>query len=272
MTTFQEPRFGDFGQPTAPQQPRRTSIAAIMSLVLGILALVVCCLPGVSPVLGGLGLVFAILAFMFIGSAQGRLGGRGIAVGGMVCSIVGILFGVMVLIGVTSFVNSLGQYGKFVEIAQSEDQSGMTALLSPGTAQTITPEEIAAFKTATLDAVGKYQKTAPGMLAFTKGVMKLGQMGNQIPPQYVGKPGQSSMIPVPAAFEKGGAMLLVILDPKGKGATTPYGSIDNIAVVPDGGTAIWLIDPAAGSPGPMSFPAPAPTPATVPPATAPDTP
>jgi hypothetical protein len=85
-----------------------------------------------------------------------------------------------------------------VEVAQSDDQSGMTALLSPGTAQTLTPEELAAFKTSTLDALGKYQRVSPGMLAFGKGAMKMAGMSTQIPQQYMGRPGSSSVFPMPA--------------------------------------------------------------------------
>lgn len=262
MTTFQEPRFGDFGQPQPA--PRRTSIAAIMSLILGILALVTCCIPVAGPVLGGLGLVFAIAAFILVGGSQGRLGGRGLAVGGMVCAIIGIIGGVFVLVGMNIFVKGLGQYGNFVKIAQSDDPSGMTAQLSPAAAQALTPEDIAAFKAQTLDHLGAYQSTAPGLMGFVKGVTKMGQVAPQIPPPYMqSRPGQSSMIPVNAEFEKGGALILLVLDPQGSGPTTQFGAIDNIGVAPDGGgTIIWLLPPPGAAP--VSPPTPAPPPAAPP--------
>lgn len=73
---------GAGGQPAAPA---KTSGLAIVSLVLGILGF---CTFGLA---GLVGLVLALVALSQISKSQGRLGGRGLAIGGLCASIVSLL-------------------------------------------------------------------------------------------------------------------------------------------------------------------------------------
>lgn len=77
--------MADFGAPNnlAPE-PERTSILAILSLVTSL----ICCVPGLSI----LGVFLGIGSMVAIGGSNGRVGGKGLA-------IAGILLGVLVTIG-----------------------------------------------------------------------------------------------------------------------------------------------------------------------------
>ncbi|MCH8165764.1 MAG: DUF4190 domain-containing protein [Planctomycetes bacterium] len=70
--------------------PTKTSVMAIASLVLGVLGF---CTGG----LGGLiGVILGILALVSINKSAGRLGGQGLAIGGIVVSGVGLIAGLIV--------------------------------------------------------------------------------------------------------------------------------------------------------------------------------
>ena len=63
-----------------PQKATGTSGKAIASLVLGLLSIVGMCLTGIP------GLIFGILGLSEIGKSNGRLGGKGLAIAGIVLS------------------------------------------------------------------------------------------------------------------------------------------------------------------------------------------
>ncbi|MGM9986974.1 MAG: DUF4190 domain-containing protein [Bacillaceae bacterium] len=76
----------------------RTNNKAVIGLVLGILSILI---PGIGGVLSIIGIVVSIIATKEIKRTNEN--GRGLAVAGLICSIVGILIQVLVLIGFTAF-------------------------------------------------------------------------------------------------------------------------------------------------------------------------
>ena len=98
--------------PAAPQN----EMLAQVSLGTGIAALVMnCCCGWFSPLLGIAALVTGFLAIKKINESNGLLGGKTLAIAGMVCGGLGIvLFGVMMAIGVSGAVfQELQKSGKF---------------------------------------------------------------------------------------------------------------------------------------------------------------
>ena len=73
---------------------QRTSGFAITSLVLGILGIM--CL----PILGGLGLIFGILGLREIARAEPSVGGRGLAISGIVLGSIGTLLTMLLVVGI----------------------------------------------------------------------------------------------------------------------------------------------------------------------------
>lgn len=81
-----------------PNVPEKKGLA-IVSMVLGILAVVTSCFPFVSVVLG---LVALILGIMVIAK---KTGGKGMAIAGIVTGAIGLLFGIYMTISYMVFFN-----------------------------------------------------------------------------------------------------------------------------------------------------------------------
>lgn len=71
-------------------EKKSTDVLAIISLVMGILSLLCCCM--------GFGIIFGIAGIVLAGISIANRGAKGIAVGGLVTSIIGAVFSVIVII------------------------------------------------------------------------------------------------------------------------------------------------------------------------------
>lgn len=230
------------GEAQAMQAPQRTSVAAILSLVAGILGLVVCCVPFVGPVFAVLGLLCAVFAFLAIGRSEGRLGGRGLAVGGLACSLVAMLLGIVVVVGMAQISSMFGKYGDAITHVQADDMTALNEVLATTAGQKVTPEGIAAFKDESIGSLGKFKRVKPGMWAWFESFGMLGGVATGIPPQYQG--GGQTLIPLQGEFDKGNGLILVLINQTEQSPTAPIGKIENIGVAPTGGPITWLIDPS----------------------------
>lgn len=74
---------------------RRTNSLALWGMIFGILALFCCCF---RIVFGTLGLIFSLIALSQISERPDLYEGRGMAIAGVVLSVVGLLLGVLLLI------------------------------------------------------------------------------------------------------------------------------------------------------------------------------
>lgn len=79
------------GQTPAPQ-PQGSKGKAIASLVLGIVSVAACCIPAVPFICAVVGLILGGL------SLKNKEPGRGMAIGGLVLSIIGVVWGILYLI------------------------------------------------------------------------------------------------------------------------------------------------------------------------------
>jgi hypothetical protein len=87
----------------------KTSAAAVFSLVFGLTSLFTALLALLAPLAVVFGLIGLVLGFVGISKArQVDVTGKGVAIGGLVLSLIGLLLGVALLIGVTVFINSGG--------------------------------------------------------------------------------------------------------------------------------------------------------------------
>ena len=81
-----------------PVQNKPISALAVTSLVLGILSLTLCCCIGWLP-----GIIGAILGIVAIAKDQG---GKGLAVGGVITSVLGLIIGILLTVYSVAIVNS----------------------------------------------------------------------------------------------------------------------------------------------------------------------
>jgi len=89
----QPPYLDPYRTPFAPPPPPKADGRATTSMILGIIATALCCLPAVGLVCGIIAIVlFAKFTGDYNASGQ-RLGGRGMAIAGLVTGIVGTAFG-----------------------------------------------------------------------------------------------------------------------------------------------------------------------------------
>lgn len=99
----------------APPQndgPKKANGMQIASLVLGILGIPGCCCYGVVGLLCGIiGLILAL-----VGNKQNK--GSGVGIGGLVCSIIAILFGILATAYYAMIMMGLMGSGPFAELIQ----------------------------------------------------------------------------------------------------------------------------------------------------------
>ena len=113
---------------TRPARPAKTSAAAAFALVFGVSALF-CALTGLlSPVALVLGIIGIVLAVVGLKMAK-RPGvtGRGVAIGGLVTALLGVVLGGVVLAGLAAVVNDQSQLDRiqrYIDDARTNLPSG----------------------------------------------------------------------------------------------------------------------------------------------------
>lgn len=89
---YKEPQYG-FSPPTQQYEPPKTNGKSITALVLGILAIV---LPYIGFLIGIIAIIFASISLKEIKKRQEQ--GRGMAIAGLVCGIVGTALYAIILL------------------------------------------------------------------------------------------------------------------------------------------------------------------------------
>lgn len=218
---------GDVGIYT---EPERTSIAAVLSLICSL----ICCLPAV-PLLG---IVLGALALIGIGRSRGRVGGKGLAVAGIV---LGVLFtvaqvgiGLGMKFGFDEWIKMHAPIGQvFTDIQNDQFDAARTAL--GGDFAAATDDELAAFRDAYLAEAG----------AFVSPPQTIGEifgMFEQIGPAFQSVQGRPNFIPAFMNFDSGPVLVGFDNDPfeqangqsNGQGIFSKLYVADLIVVMPNG--------------------------------------
>lgn len=241
----ENPYAGDFAdEPGVYDEPPRTSALAVSSLVLSL----ICCLP-VLPLLGaGLG----VGALIGIGGSRGRVGGRGMA-------IAGIIIGVLVTIAqVAAFYSAKGAIDMGVGLVFGSVDSVMTDIESgdydaaraglTGHASSLSDERFEAFRAAYQAEYGSFQSVPTDLWGGL--IPAYAQMGQQMQ-NYQQQGSQQNVVPSPATFDSGLVLVIAELDQSGQPTGQP-GTPDfkmplrNIRVVlPDGSELDLIAGPTA---------------------------
>lgn len=102
---FQQPQYQQpvYQQPMMPQEPPKSVGLAVASMVMGILALLLSCCVPYLPIL------LALLAVVFGGiSLAKKMGGKGMAIAGLVCGIIGLIPAVILIVTGAALFSALG--------------------------------------------------------------------------------------------------------------------------------------------------------------------
>lgn len=242
--------YGGAIQPDEMIVEQRTSILAIFSLVLGLL----CFVPG----LGVLGLLCGVAALLAIASSGGRVAGKGLAIAGIVLSLLFSAIWIGLYLGArqvwsTAQSKVMQPLVQVVEYTEAGDFAAARKNMTTTSANGATDADFQKFRDAYRAELGNYQNTPTDFWSYCTGFAKAGK-GMQ------GLAGGNNVFPIPANFSKGSGVLVFEFEPgQGSQRGQPDMKVRNVIIATPTGTKITLWDPSKAPP-PIATPPAAPTP------------
>lgn len=229
-----------------PMEPRRTSVLAIISLVLGL----ICCIPGLPE----LGVLTGIFAVVLIGGSGGRVGGRGLAIAGIFVGLLSTALQVLVLLGMFQAAKQFAVYGEIMEKLAAGDQTGFVSEFDPTVQAEITDERFEAFASEVEAEWGTFDAPLDSLSDYVSAYFDSGDQFQAM--QDLQNP-QSGILPIPVRYSNGTPVVFFFIPQQNSGMPIPL----NAAVpLQDGSALIWLLPDGAGASSmgtPPATPAPA---------------
>jgi hypothetical protein len=233
----------NFPQPgIAIEQPQvRDGIGfkSVMSLILGIISLVCCCVPFIGVLTGPLAALFGGLALR----QHEPSGGKGIAIGGLVTGLLGTLAGIVVLLGGLAIIQQISvvasRPAQAILAAQDGDVKPMQSAVVPSK-DAITEDEIRAFSQRVTDKLGRFKSLDTGIVSIGMGTARFQEVDEALAKKLAAV---TPAVGFRAEFDNGRAVFLILM-PAGSGATGQLPAPVNIGVFQEGSTEIiWLRAP-----------------------------
>ena len=236
MTQNPYAQFGPGGDFLEPMD-RRTSVLAIVALVMALL----CFVPG----FGAIALIVGGAAIFFISRSNGRLGGLGLAITGCVIGLLTSVLWIAVIGGAMSVAGAANQHffgpvNTMLTGVAKQDFPAARSMLSPRASAAISDEQITKFSKKLQEELGAFKGSPDSPWQAIKSYPKVGPMMEKFQ-------GSNDIIPFPATFEKGLALVALRVDQRaGKITPTRQGSesvpLLNVGVITSDGKEIWLIE------------------------------
>jgi hypothetical protein len=217
-----------------PEHPPRTSILAVTSLVLSL----ACCIPG----LGALGMVVGAAALFAIAGAHGTLRGKSPAIAAIVIGLVTSLFWVVLIFGAALTVRSTAQaYVPVLAAVQARDALAVRASLTARADAALTDERLAEFAAEVEADWGAFRDAPDTIAGVVSGSIEVGPAWGTMD---AAKLDYRDVIPWPARFDRGRALVFFAIDPRAPG---PVGAakVVNVGVSTPGADVRWLLPPGA---------------------------
>jgi hypothetical protein len=236
MTSMSSPGFGQYpGEPVGFVE-QRTSVMAILSLVFSL----ICFIPGFAL----LGALFGIASLVAIARSGERLGGRGLAIAGLILSLIVLAVQGGAVIGTVGIwklakTDLIKPAAETMAAVEAQDYAKARVLLTPESAKKVTDADVDAFRQDYQAELGKFVSipNTPMSLIHDYGLVEQ-QM------QQIG--GRNDTIPLPAQFENGTALLVFQIIPGTSKIITPS---TNVVVIAPSGNKWTLFDPQRGTGG-----------------------
>jgi hypothetical protein len=249
----QRPDYAHHAEALIPV-PQRLSIAAVLSLALALTCFI--------PMTGALAVVLGTTALFLIGRSQGRLGGRGLAIGGIVVGLIVTGLWIGMAIGVSSVLRSGAAVARTLFTAlERDDLTAARAMFHRSADADLLDDDLRGFSVSTRTAVGDFVSAPVGLWdAMTTYLGAISR--NPVTPADLEHLGGPTQFPVVVRFTRGvGVLYLALETPAG---VDPFsGNLYNVLLVTESGTRVLLRSrpPNATPPAPRSAdPAPAPAP------------
>lgn len=228
------------GEPTGFVE-QRTSVMAILALVFAL----ICFIPGFAV----LGALFGVASLVAISRSGDRLTGRGLAVAGLILSLIVLAVWAGGIIGAGRLwgffqTNFIGPYDQTMTAIDTGDPAGARKLLSPEASKRITDADIEAFRDGFQGELGHFSGIPNTPMSFFEGWGVVAQQMQQFQ-------GRNDAFPMPGTFDKGTSLVVFQFDPQGQPASSskPMPPIVNIMVVSPTGSKWTLYDPQRGAGG-----------------------
>ncbi|MBL8761979.1 MAG: DUF4190 domain-containing protein [Phycisphaerae bacterium] len=234
--------------------PQRTSILAILSLVCSL----ICLIPGT----GVLAAIFGISALIGIKGSRGRVGGTGLAVAGLIVGLLFTMIWIGIVIGATKMMQGFtsqftGPMNQAIVAMDTGDYTRVRTMLTPEANQGATDEQINAFRAAYQGELGSFKGVPTDMIEFFSAY-------GTVAPMMQNLQGRQGLLPVPGNFDKGPALLLLVMDNTRQPKENPDGTIafpiTNIVIYSSSGKKYSILPFAdamdSGVPAVPSIPAP----------------
>lgn len=189
--------------PVVYPEPERTSLAAILGFIFSLGG---CCLFGLTALIG---LPLSIFALIGIGRSNGRVGGRGLAIAGLILGLLSIAaWGSCA----GSIIGGLGQVEKiafkpietFFTSLESGDYDTARSVLAPPARQA-TDAELQAFHAAYSASLGNFVRRPASLKEYITSFLDFGPFQSVIG-------GRQSAIPVLVEFQSGTNMVVWQID------------------------------------------------------------
>ena len=192
------------------QEPERTSISAILSLVLGLLG---CCTAVTAPI----GLLLAIVGIIGIARSQGRVGGMGFAVAGLIVSLLslGLVIGLLIVVrgGFTWLGSNVSEPTAqiFLDIQDDKFDDARAAMNPPGSEAS--DEAMIAFREAYRSNLGDLVSTPNGIMEYISSYLSFGEHMESLQER------NGELLPIPMRFDNGMGMVVLVHAPTAQGPT-----------------------------------------------------
>lgn len=195
------------------QEPERTSILAILSLVFGTLG---CCL-GITSILG---VPMAVASIFGISRSKGRVGGMGLAIGGLIIGLLTLFFWGAVIVGGAGALNvAVKQFGSTTETILTDIRNGdfetVRKNLAPP-ANAVSDEDLVDFAASYTADLGQYIAMPTNLVDLAKGYVSVAE---RIQPYQ----NRNGFVPMPAQFDSGWVLVIYVIDTTGNAPLGPNG-------------------------------------------------
>jgi hypothetical protein len=228
----------NFSNPYAPipgdmMMEQKTSVLAIIALVCSLICLL--------PVIPALGVILAVIALVMIAGSGGRLGGRGLALAALILGLIFTALQIGIVVALTKGLGAFSGYitkptGELVQTIEQRDFAKARTLMAPGSGDRVTDADFEAFRSGYQGDLGAFKGVATSLGQIWTGYQKVGHLMQA----YQGQNNQAEpIIPIPAEFEKGWALVIIQMDAKNQAQNSPISPANIIIHSQSGGK--WML-------------------------------
>jgi len=223
----------------------KTSILAVVALVLSALGFVTCCLPAVGLV-GVLGTLVGAVALFRISASAGRLKGSGLAIAAVVLGLVAGAVNVAAMVGVWYASREFARSAEVVQAIEARDVDAVRAYFDPAAAGDVTEQRLAAVSDEMNAAWGGPKPPPQGLLEFISLYGQVGgaMQGAQSAVQAQYPRSQYTAAPLAVAYDNGVAVVFLVAS----SGPALFPLVENIAITLPDGSLLW-VRPVTAPPG-----------------------